>query len=258
MGPENIRDSILGLYGSAHGRLGMRRITVIVPAYNERDNIVELHRRLRSLPLSADIDICLLVVDDGSTDDTAEVVRTIGTWDPGVKLVCLRINQGQQTAIALGLQHASGEAVIVMDADMQTPPEYLPEMIGRWQSGAPIVAMRRSLSTQPLVKRVCSRAFYRFLSILIAHAVLIDVPDFYLLDREAVQRLITHNWARHFHRGALGYLGLPVIRLDYCEAPRFAGHPKYTWWKSLRLALAGVRAIRSHRRALAGTTGASK
>ena len=217
------------------------RFSVVVPVYQEEAVIQETHRRLTAVLENLGESWELIYVNDGSRDRTGLIVRDFCRLDPRVKLLTLSRNFGHQTAITAGMDHAGGDAVIVIDADLQDPPEIIPQMIERWREGFDVVYGRRMVrqGEKPL-KRLSARLYYRFLRGITDVDIPVDVGDFRLIDARVCQalcRLPEHN---RYVRGLISWLGFRQTFVDYIRAPRFAGTTKYPLRKMVKLAVDGI------------------
>ena len=220
------------------------RLSVVVSAYNEENNILPLHRRLQAamtgLPLAS---VEYLFVDDGSTDGTLERCRQAQRGDPNVKIVHLLRNFGHEAAMTAGMEYASGDGVIFMDADLQHPPELLGEMVKRWREGNDIVLTRRTANADASpFYRFSARLFHRIMRLLSDTDIPADTPDFRLIDRKYVELLKQFNERDSLFRGLLAW-GVDMARLPIIEfaAPgRRAGESKYSFLKSLNLGIDSI------------------
>ncbi|MDR1535740.1 MAG: glycosyltransferase family 2 protein [Planctomycetota bacterium] len=220
------------------------RLSVVISAFNEESNIVPLHRRLKeavsSLPLAS---VEYLFVDDGSTDGTLERCRQVQRDDPNVKIVRLLRNFGHEAAMTAGMEHASGDGVVFMDADFQHPPELVGEMVRRWREGNDIILTRRTANADAsALYRFSARLFHRILRVLSDTNIPADTPDFRLLDRKYVDILKRFNERDSLFRGLLAW-GVDMDRMPVMEfaAPgRRSGESKYNSLTSLKL---GVNSI---------------
>lgn len=217
------------------------RYSVVVPVYQEEAVIQETHRRLTAVLEDLGESWELIYVNDGSRDRTGLLVRDFCRLDPRVKLITFSRNFGHQTAITAGMDHAGGDAVIVIDADLQDPPEIIPQMIERWREGFDVVYGRRIVrqGEKPL-KRLSARLYYRFLRGMTDVDIPVDVGDFRLIDARVCQalcRLPEHN---RYVRGLISWLGFRQTFVDYIRAPRFAGTTKYPLRKMVKLAVDGI------------------
>lgn len=215
--------------------------SVVVPVYNEAAVIAETHRRLLAVmdELAASFEI--IYVNDGSTDSTGQILRPICRSDSRVKMISFSRNFGHQTAITAGMDYTSGDAVIVIDADLQDPPEIIPAMIENWQNGYEIVYGRRiRREGESWLKKISARCFYRILHKITKVDIPVDVGDFRLIDarvRDALLQIPEHN---RYVRGLISWLGFRQTFVDYVRAPRFAGKTKYPLKNMLKLAFDGI------------------
>ncbi len=216
-------------------------ISIVVPVFNEEDGLPELHTRLTSVFASLPFRYEIVFVDDGSSDGSLALLKRLHAADPCVRYLRLSRNFGHQTAITAGMDHASGDAVIVMDADLQDPPELVPDMIRRYQAGADVVygVREERLGISPL-RQAIYRAFYRCLRRLTPIAIPLDSGDFRLLSRRVLEQLRRMPERNRFVRGLVAWVGYRQEGVPYVRPGRFAGKPKYTWTKLMRLAADGV------------------
>lgn len=221
-------------------------LTVVVPLFNEADVLPELYRRLstvlQSLPPELQIDSYeVLFVDDGSNDQSAAIIETFTQDDPHVGLLRFSRNFGKEQGISAGLHYAQGDAVVVIDADLQDPPELIPEMISAWRSGADVVNMRRlSRDGETYVKRQTAHMFYRVMGRLSEVPIPADVGDFRLLSRRAVEALKQLPERHRFMKGLFSWVGFTQVTLDYHREARAAGQSKWPYWRLWNFALEGI------------------
>jgi polyisoprenyl-phosphate glycosyltransferase len=217
------------------------RYSLIVPFYNEEAVIEETHRRLTETMSVLQEPYEIIYVNDGSRDRSAGMVRAICQDDPRAKMLSFSRNFGHQTAITAGMDYAAGAAVIVIDADLQDPPEVIPLMIARWQEGYEVVYGHRiSRQGESWFKRATAKRFYRLLNRMTDIPIPADVGDFRLIDgkvRDALLRIPEHN---RYVRGLISWLGFRQTMVDYERLPRFAGKTKYPLRKMVRLAIDGI------------------
>lgn len=221
----------------------MRRIiSIVVPVYEEAENLAELHRNIGvAMAEVDDFDYELLLIDDGSRDESWEMITNLRELDSRVKGVRLSRNFGHQAAVTAGYRYAKGEAVITMDADLQHPPELLPEMIQKWCSGYDVVSMvRNPASHQGWMKTLSSRLFYRFINTMSETKIKDGVADFRLLDRRVVKQLNALKERGRFVRGMISWVGFSETEIRYTPHPRFAGHTKYSLGKMIGLAINAI------------------
>ena len=219
-------------------------VSIVVSAYNEQDNVAELYKELqKNLQKTKNVDFELIYVDDGSSDKTYVNCLALQKKDERVKIVQLKRNFGHEIAMTAGMDYAKGDAVIFMDADLQHPPLYIPQMIELWQQGKEIVLTKRvdNVATSGLYK-FCAKTFYFILNKLSDTKVLESAPDFRLLDRKYVDFLKGFNEQDRLFRGLLSWV-LPkenVAMIDFVAPERFSGESKYNFAKSMQLALNSI------------------
>ena len=221
-------------------------LSIVVPVFNEADNLQTLYdalaRQLDSLNLPAE----LIFVNDGSSDDSLATLKRLSSHDGRVKVVGLSRNFGHQCCITAGIDHASGDAVIVMDADLQHPPELIPEMVARWRDGYQVVyTVREDAADTGLFKRWTSSAFYRCINAVSEVPIIANAADFRLMDRAVVNCLIAMPERSRFLRGMISWVGFRQIGIRYVANPRHAGKSKYSVRKMLSLAVQGITSFSS-------------
>ncbi len=221
-------------------------ISIVVPAYNEERNLDVLYRRIRGVMDGAAgrDDWELVVVDDGSTDGTWRALDALGTADVRVRGVRLSRNFGHQSALMAGLAAARGQAIIMMDADLQHPPELLPELIGKWREGFQIVhTVRRDPPSLRWSKRATSRLYYRLFTFLSGVDIEPGAADFRLLDRQVLDDILRFEEEGLFLRGIVHWVGYATTSVPFDCGERYAGSSKYSLGKMLRLGWHGVSAF---------------
>lgn len=216
-------------------------ISVVVPCYNESHGLYEFHERLsralKPLRLVAEI----IYINDGSMDDTYDVIASLQASDRRVGMINLSRNFGKEAALSAGIDHARGDAVIVIDADLQDPPECVPEMIEAWQQGHDVVAMKRAdRSTDTVFKRLSAAWFYRLMSQLSSVRIPENVGDFRLLSRRAVDAIKTMPERNRYMKGLFAWVGFKTIEIEYKRDPRFVGDSKWPFLKLVGLAFDGI------------------
>jgi len=215
-------------------------ISIVVPVFNEEDALPELHARLTDVLAPLETPYELVLVDDGSTDRTVEVLHQLHVGDSRVKFIRLARNFGHQAALTAGLAHASGQAVIVMDADLQDPPEVIPKLLARWQEGFEVVYAIRRHRKESLPKRLAYATFYRLLSWVASLRMPLDTGDFCLMDRRVVEQLNALPERNRFLRGLRSWVGFRQTGVEYERQRRYAGQTKYDFFRLMRLALDGL------------------
>ncbi len=215
------------------------KISVVVPAHNEADNLPILRERLENVLKKLD-NYEILIVDDGSRDRTLEILRGFAAEDPRLRFLSLSRNFGHQSALKAGLDRASGDCVIILDADLQHPPELITEMVARWRDGVEVVNMVRRDDGAPLFKRLTSKLFYRVVNAISDFEIRPGAADFRLLDRRVVDALTDLEERTIFLRGTLPWLGFRQCDIDYLPDARAAGQSKYDLRRMMVLALDGI------------------
>ena len=218
------------------------RLSVVVPCFDEEAVIGETHRRLvATLEAVPDLDFELVYVDDGSRDTTLNLLRDLQQADARVRVLALSRNFGHQIAITAGLKCAAGDAVVVIDADLQDPPEVIPEMLDRWREGAYVAyGMRTERDGETRFKRWTARAFYGLLARLTDISMPLDTGDFRLMDRTVVNALLAMPERDRFVRGMVTWTGFRQEPVHFRRPARKAGETKYALGKMLRLAVDAI------------------
>ncbi len=217
------------------------RYSFVVPLYNEQETVPELQTRLAAVMDSLDGPAEAVVVDDGSSDRTGELLAAVSAADSRFKVVSLSRNFGHQVAVTAGLDFARGDAVIVMDGDLQDPPELATAMIARWKEGADVVyAVREDRTVEPFFRRHAIALFYRILRRLSDVEIPVDAGDFRLIDRGALDALIRMRETNRYVRGMVAWVGFEQVPLPYKRDARHAGSTKYPLRKLVKLGLDGV------------------
>ena len=225
-----------------HADSGLPLISVVVPCYNEEESIAETHRRLGSLAADRPGERFEFVfVNDGSRDQTLELLRGIAASDDRVRVVSFARNFGHQLAVTAGVDHARGDAVVLIDADLQDPPEVIEDMIDRWKEGYEVVyGVRTDRPGESRFKRLTAHFFYRLLNWLSDTPIPLDTGDFRLMDRAVADVLRNMPERDRFIRGMVSWIGFRQLALPYRRAERFAGSTKYPLRKMLRFASDGM------------------
>lgn len=217
------------------------KYSVAAPVYNEIEIVEVFYNRVREVMEALGEPWELILVDDGSSDGSTEKILELSKRDPHIVPVIFARNFGHQIAITAGIDHARGDAVIVMDADLQDPPEVLPTLIERWKEGYEIVyAVRAEREGETWFKKITASLFYRLIYRITDVKIPLDTGDFRLLDRQAVNTLNKMREKHRFPRGMAAWIGFQQIGVPYKRAARFAGETKYPFKKMLGLALDAV------------------
>lgn len=216
-------------------------LTVIVPIHNEEAVLREFDRRLQAALRQADCGFEVIYVDDGSSDNTACLLKQMRAREPRIGFVRLSRNFGKESAMSAGLRHARGAAVIVIDADLQDPPELIPAMLSAWRDGADIVNMRRRRRDgENWLKRATAHAFYRVFNVLSDVRIPVDTGDFRLLSRRAVDALNDLPERSRVMKGLFAWIGFAQKTIEYDREARAAGGSKWRYWQLWNLAIEGI------------------
>ena len=216
-------------------------ISILIPVYNESPNIAPMCARIREVSLTWELPFELIFVNDASTDDTADLIKAEIDQDARISLIQLSRNFGHQAAISAGIKHSKGDGVVLMDGDMQDPPEVISTFIQKWKEGNQVVYGIRTKRKEPFFLRLSYSVFYRLLSRIGDIDIPIDSGDFCLMDRKVVN-VIVHQMPEQirFIRGLRAYSGFKQIGVEFERAERLNGEPKYTQRKLARLAADGL------------------
>jgi dolichol-phosphate mannosyltransferase len=216
-------------------------LSVVIPCMNEEEVLRETNRRLTAVLEQAPVNFELIYVDDGSTDSTPNLLRELQTEDHRIRVIRLSRNFGHQIAITAGIEHACGNAVVIIDADLQDPPEVILEFLGKWMDGYDVVyGVRTERDGESAFKLWTARVFYRLLGRLSDTSMPVDTGDFRLMDRRVVDALITMPERDRFVRGMVSWLGFSQVAVPYHRASRAAGSTKFSLFKMVRFALDGI------------------
>jgi glycosyltransferase involved in cell wall biosynthesis len=217
-------------------------LSIVVPCFNEEAVIEETHSRVsRMAARLSDLEYEIIYVDDGSHDRTASILEQLQQADPCVRVLRLSRNFGHQVAVTAGLEHAAGDVVVLIDADLQDPPDVIPQMVARWREGYDVAYGERvSRDGETHFKIATARAFYRILKHLTETRIPLDAGDFRLMDRRVVEALRAMPECDRFVRGLVSWAGFRQIAVPYHRASRYAGESKYPLSKMLRFAMDGI------------------
>lgn len=226
---------------SEKDRLESSVISVIVPVYNEQEVLPEFHKRLSAVFDKLKYELEIVYVNDGSNDGTLEVINRLRTNDPRIAIVDLSRNFGKEIAMAAGFDNACGDAIVVIDADLQDPPELIPEMIHLWQAGYEVVyAQRMVRQGETWLKKASAAVFYRVIQRMSRVQIPQDTGDYRLMSRRAVDALNRLREQHRFMKGLFAWIGFSQKALPYERDPRFAGVTKWNYWKLWNFALEGI------------------
>ncbi len=216
-------------------------ISVVVPCYNEEEVINETYNRLIAIfDKLRDFSFELIFIDDGSIDKTLSLLKTLHEKDDRIRILNFSRNFGHQAAVTAGIDYSIGDAVVLIDADLQDPPEIIPQMIERWMIGIEVVYAVRKKRKETFPKRVSYYLFYRLLAVLSDTNIPFVSGDFCLMDRCVVEQLKQLPESKRFIRGLRSWVGFKQEPLEYERSVRFAGKPKYTVRKLIKLAFDGM------------------
>ena len=216
-------------------------LSVVVPAYNEQEVLREFHNRASQVLQALAMDYEIVYVNDGSSDTTLELMLTLARDDSRVAVVDLSRNFGKEIALSAGLDHARGDAIVVIDADLQDPPELIPELIKGWQEGCDVVyATRTARDGETFIKKATAHLFYRAMQGVSRFKIPEDTGDFRLLSRRAVDSLKQFREQHRFMKGLFAWIGYPQKSIPYRRDPRFAGDTKWNYWRLWNFAIEGI------------------
>lgn len=231
------RDSQAGVAPLKPGAL----VSVVVPAYNEAAVLQEFHRRLAATIDQLPQDCEVIYVNDGSTDSTIDIIHSLHGADPRVALVNLSRNFGKEVALTAGLEHAKGDAVVIIDADLQDPPELIPELVDRLQQGYDVVyATRKKRLGETWLKKTTATLFYRLMRNVSRVHLPSNTGDFRILSRRAVDAVIQLREHHRFMKGLFSWVGFRQTAIHYDRDPRYGGRSKWGYWQLWNFALEGI------------------
>ncbi len=216
-------------------------ISVTAPVFNEIELLPEFYRRIRAVMEEMGEAWELVLVDDGSSDGSTDVIRELANEDDRVRPVIFARNFGHQVAITAGLDFSRGDAVVIMDSDLQDPPEVIPDLVAKWREGFEVVhAVRAEREGETAFKKLTAAIFYRLINRITDVDIPLDTGDFRLLDRKAADTLRTMRERHRFPRGMAAWVGFNQVGVQYKRAARTAGETKYPFRKMLRLAINAI------------------
>jgi dolichol-phosphate mannosyltransferase len=223
-------------------------LSIVIPAYNEQDNVGRVYERLSKIMGQLDVDWELIFSVDPCTDHTEELIRELCDEDPRVKMLRFSRRYGQPMATLAGLEAARGDAVVVIDCDLQDPPELIPELLARWRDGHDVVyAQRRTRAGETIPKRVVAALGYRVIKRIANVEIPPNTGDFRLMSRRVVDNVVALKESHGFLRGLVGLVGFPQTSVLYNRDPRVAGKSKYNrFWGSLVIGLNGIVGFSSY------------
>jgi dolichol-phosphate mannosyltransferase len=215
--------------------------SIVAPVFNEEETLPRFYERITAVMEQVGEPFELILVNDGSRDNSSRVLRELHERDPRIRVVSFSRNFGHQIAISAGLDHARGEAVVIIDSDLQDPPEVIPELIARWKDGVEVVyAQRATRAGETRFKLVTATLFYRLIASMTKMDIPRDTGDFRLLDRRVVDTLVTMREHHRFMRGLSVWVGFRQEAVRYERHERFAGSTKYPLFKMVRFSLDAI------------------
>jgi len=217
------------------------KFTVIAPIFNELENIPELYHRVKDVMDRTGEPWELILVDDGSTDGSTELIRKLAENNPRVRPIIFARNFGHQIAVTAGIDYSQGDAVIIIDADLQDPPEVILDLIAKWDEGYEVVfAVREEREGETWFKRTTAALFYRLIYRITDVKIPLDTGDFRLIDRKVVHVMQQMREKHRFLRGMSAWVGFRQVGVTYKRHPRYAGETKYPFKKMFKLALNAI------------------
>jgi glycosyltransferase involved in cell wall biosynthesis len=219
-----------------------KKISILIPAYNEQAVLRHLYERLHKLAgETPNYTFEFLFINDGSRDKTLAIIKAYAAKDPRVAYINLSRNFGKETAMLAGLDHANGDATVIIDADLQDPPELIPQMIKHWEDGYDdIYAQRSSRAGESWLKKATSSLFYRTLQKSTHIPIQQDTGDFRLLSRRCVEALRQFRESQRYTKGMFSWIGYKKKEITYSRDPRMAGETKWNYFKLINLAIDGI------------------
>ncbi|EGV6828608.1 glycosyltransferase, partial [Shigella flexneri] len=217
------------------------KISLVVPVFNEEATIPIFYKTVREFEELQQYDVEIVFINDGSKDGTESIINSIASWDPLVVALSFTRNFGKEPALFAGLDHATGDAIIPIDVDLQDPIEVIPHLITKWQAGADMVlAKRTDRSTDGRLKRKSAEWFYKLHNKISSPKIEENVGDFRLMSRDVVENIKLMPERNLFMKGVLSWVGGKTDVVEYARAERFAGDSKFNGWKLWNLALEGI------------------
>jgi len=233
-----------------------KSLSLIIPVFNEQEVLETSYQRMRAAMEKTGLDFEIIYVNDGSRDGSMKILRKLAAEDKQVKVLSFSRNFGHQTAVTCGMDAAKGDALIIIDVDLQDPPELIPEMVERWKDGGEIIYGKRlKREGETLFKKFTAAAYYRLLAWMSAYPIPLDTGDFRLLDRKVADVFLAMREHNRFLRGMSAWMGFKAEPIEYERHERFAGSTKYTLKKMLRLAMDGITGFSDKPLTLAGALG---
>jgi len=231
-------------------------LSLVIPVFNEEEVLMDSFVRMDAAMQATGHPYEIIYVNDGSRDDTMKQLRKIADGREYVKVFSFSRNFGHQTAVTCGMDHAKGQALIIIDVDLQDPPELIPAMVEQWKGGADIVYGKRlKRKGETFMKKFTAACYYRLLSFMSAYPIPLDTGDFRLIDRKVADQFLAMREHNRFLRGMSAWMGFTAEPIEYERQERFAGKTKYTLKKMLKLAMDGITGFSQKPLVLPGTIG---
>jgi glycosyltransferase involved in cell wall biosynthesis len=216
-------------------------LSIVVPSYNEEEVLTEFHKRISEVLDSVPVNAEIIYVNDGSIDNSLTIMRNLRESDPRIAIIDLSRNFGKEIAMTAGLDHASGDAVVIIDADLQHPPELIPKMLTNWKDGYDIVyATMASRVGENVIKRAAKYAYYRLVRSISSVNIPENAGDYRLLSRKAVDSVKALKEKHRFMKGLFSWIGYPQISISYQPDRRHAGRTKWSFFDLWNLAIEGI------------------
>jgi len=216
-------------------------LSIIIPFHNEQEVITECQYRLSDAVKSLDMDVEMLYINDGSKDETLNALLALMDKDSRIKVIDLSRNFGKEVAMTAGLDEAKGDAVIVIDADLQDPPELISKMVNKWREGFDVVyAKRIERKGESFIKKATAHLFYKLINKISDYDIPENVGDFRLMSRQAVDALNQVRERKRFMKGLFAWIGFPQTAIEYSRDPRFAGETNWNYKKLFKFAIEGI------------------
>ena len=216
-------------------------ISIVVPIYNEAENIFAFYERVVNILEKQGLPFEIVCVNDGSKDNSLELLLKLREKDQRIIVIDFSRNFGKEIALTAGIDFACGEAIIPIDADLQDPPELIPELLSKWREGYDVVyATRTQRDGETIFKKITSHAFYRIIKLMTRFDIPMDTGDFRLMDKRVVKSLKRMREQHRFMKGLFSWVGFKQISVPYHRDPRFAGKTKWNYWKLWNFALEGI------------------
>jgi polyisoprenyl-phosphate glycosyltransferase len=238
----NIRGEHSQLMTENDPRKGRETLTVIVPVFNEEDVVAEFHTRLSEVLNSIDLEADVIYVNDGSHDHTLAILRSLREQDPRIGIIDFSRNFGKEIALTAGLDHSTGDGVVIIDVDLQHPPELIPDFVRIWREEEVdvVYGLRTTRKGETVLKKVTSYLFYRVIEKVGGVKIPRNSGDFRLLDRSAVDALKKFPEHHRFMKGLFAWIGFEQVALPYESKPRYAGESKWNYWRLWNFAVEGL------------------